>query len=229
MHYLPRERMLDARAQAGPVQRAELEALLEKLAAFYATTTRATWDGSEYRQHLERQIRTNTADLLAHESLPDRATVKQVASSQLAFLRDAQRMLEDRLRRGRVVDAHGDLRPEHILLGEAPQIIDCLEFSAELRMLDTAEEIAFLALECTVLGRSDVAREIVALYRKISKDAVPRPLLDFYYCRRAMVRALLSLWHLDEPLPEPLRTIWLRRARWYLDAAHSAAAGASVE
>jgi aminoglycoside phosphotransferase family enzyme len=222
MHYLPRERMLDARAQAGPIERAELQTLLEKLAAFYATTTRAAWDGSEYRHHLEQQIRTTAADLLAHGSLRDRAAVEQIASLQLAFLRDSPRMLDDRCSHGRVVDAHGDLRPEHIWLGDTPQIIDCLEFSSELRLLDTAEEIAFLALECTVLERRDLAREIVALYREIAHDDVPRAQFDFYYSRRAFVRALLSLWHLDEPLAEPERARWLARASWYLDAARSA-------
>jgi aminoglycoside phosphotransferase family enzyme len=222
MHYLPRERMLDARAQAGPIRRAELQTLLEKLAAFYAATSRAAWDGAEYRHHLELQIRTTAANLLAHASLGDRAAVKQIASLQLAFLRDSPHMLDERLSQGRVVDAHGDLRPEHILLGETPQIIDCLEFSSELRLLDTAEEITFLALECKVLGRSDLAREIVALYREISKDEAPRPLLDFYYSRRAIVRALLCLWHLDEPVREPVRAHWLGRAGWYLDAARAA-------
>jgi aminoglycoside phosphotransferase family enzyme len=142
-------------------------------------------------------------------------------------LRDSGQVLGDRCSHGRIVDAHGDLRPEHILLGDDPQIIDCLEFSAELRMLDTAEEIAFLALECTALGRRDLAREVVALYREIGRDDVPQPLFDFYYGRRALVRALLSLWHLDEPLAEPLRAHWLGRASWYLEVARAALVGAA--
>mgnify|MGYP006202207167 CR=1 FL=1 len=38
---------------------------------------------------------------------------------------------------GRIVEGHGDLRPEHIYLGTPPAIIDRLEFSMELRTLDT--------------------------------------------------------------------------------------------
>jgi aminoglycoside phosphotransferase family enzyme len=222
MHCLPRERMLDARAQAGEIPRGELGKLLEKLTAFYARAPRASWSSSAYRRHLEQHIHTTSAELLAHNALHDRSLVEQIARAQRAFVRDSGQVLGDRCSQGRIVDAHGDLRPEHILLGDDPQIIDCLEFSAELRLLDTAEEIAFLALECTVLGRSDLACEIVAIYRELAHDEAPQPLLDFYYSRRALVRALLCLWHLDEPLPEPLRAHWLERARWYLDAACAA-------
>jgi aminoglycoside phosphotransferase family enzyme len=225
MHYLRREHMLDARAQAGRIARSDLEKLLEKLAAFYAHAPCAPWNSDAYRRHLEQHIRTTSAELLAHDPLHDRSLVEQIATAQLAFLRDSSELLGDRCSQRRIVDAHGDLRPEHILLGDDPQIIDCLEFSAELRLLDTAEEIAFLALECTVLGRSDLAREIVALYREIGRDDVPQPLFDFYYSRRALVRALLSLWHMDEPLAEPLRAHWFGRTRWYLEAARAALVG----
>jgi aminoglycoside phosphotransferase family enzyme len=225
MHCLPRDRMLDARAQAGQIPRGELQRLLEKLTAFYARAPRASWNSDAYRQHLEQHILATSAELLAHNALPDRGLVEQVAGAQLAFVNDSGRMLGDRCSQRRIVDAHGDLRPEHILLGDDPQIIDCLEFSAQLRLLDSAEEIAFLALECTVLGRSDLAREIVALYREIGRDDVPQPLFDFYYSRRALVRALLSLWHLDELLADPLRAHWLGRARWYLEAGRAALVG----
>ena len=222
MHYLPRERMLDARALAGPIPRADLQTLLEKLAAFYARTAKAPWNGAEYQQRLEQHIAATGAELLGHKSLRDHSLVEHVVAAQRAFLDKAARMLDDRCRRGRIVDAHGDLRPEHILLGPAPQIIDCLEFSSELRLLDTAEEIAFLALECAALGRSGLAREIVMLYRTIARDEVAPTLLAFYCSRRALVRALLSVWHLDEPLAEPLRVHWLERTRWYLHAARAA-------
>jgi aminoglycoside phosphotransferase family enzyme len=227
MHYLPRDRMLDARAQAGPIPRAELRTLLEKLTAFYTRSARAPWNGREYGRHLERQIDTTAAELLGHEALRDRALVERIAAAQRAFLKSSERILDDRCAQGRIVDAHGDLRPEHILLGPNPQVIDCLEFSAELRLLDTAEEIAFLALECTVLGRSDLAREIITTYCTVARDEAPQPLFDFYSSRRALVRAQLSLWHLDEPLPEPMRAHWLERARWYLDTARAALEGAA--
>ena len=116
-----------------------------------------------------------------------------------------------------------------MLLGDPPQIIDCLEFSAELRLLDTAEEIAFLALECTDLGQSDLAARIVRLYRELCRDPIPEPLFDFYYSQRALARARSCAWHLDEPLTEERRAHWSARTERYLEAARLAverAAGA---
>jgi len=224
MHRLPRERMLDARAAAGPVGSDELRKLIAKLAAFYSRTSRAPWDGAQYRLHLERHIRAQGEQLLTYRSLLGAGRIESVVAAELASLRTGTAAFEARCTRGRVVDAHGDLRPEHILLGDEPQVIDCLEFSAELRLLDTAEEIAFLALECTQLGRADLAREVVAIYRELCDDPVPERLFDFYYVRRALVRALLCAWHLGEPLSEPLRHHWRERAKTYLEAALAAIA-----
>ena len=55
-------------------------------------------------------------------------------------------MLLGRLRRRHIVDGHGDLRPEHIWLGDEVKIIDCIEFNARLRAIDPLEEIACLDL-----------------------------------------------------------------------------------
>ncbi len=67
------------------------------------------------------------------------------ASDSVAVL-DSQAMLFDqRVHAGRVIEAHGDLRPEHICLEPDPQIIDCLEFSLDFRLLDSADELAFLS------------------------------------------------------------------------------------
>jgi aminoglycoside phosphotransferase family enzyme len=57
-------------------------------------------------------------------------------------------LLLRRLESARVVEGHGDLRPEHVCLGSTPRIIECLESRAELRLLDPSDELAFLAMEC---------------------------------------------------------------------------------
>ena len=61
-------------------------------------------------------------------------------------------MLAKRVRDRRIIDGHGDLRPEHIWLGDPVKIIDCLEFNPRLRAVDPFDEIAFLSLECERLG-----------------------------------------------------------------------------
>jgi hypothetical protein len=52
-------------------------------------------------------------------------------------------LLLRRLESARVVEGHGDLRPEHVCLGSTPRIIECLESRAELRLLDPSDKLAF--------------------------------------------------------------------------------------
>ena len=56
-----------------------------------------------------------------------------------------------RMSEGRIIECHGDLRPEHICLAPKPVIIDRVEFSRDLRIMDVAEELSSLSLECDIL------------------------------------------------------------------------------
>jgi aminoglycoside phosphotransferase family enzyme len=111
------------------------------------------------------------------------------------------------------------LRPEHICLGTDPQIIDCLEFSAALRLLDAAEEMAFLALECERIGCKQVGRRIYETYVRRQSDPAAADLYEFYRSVRAVVRALLCAWHLSDDVDAQTHALWDTRARWYLDVA----------
>ena len=71
---------------------------------------------------------------------------------QRRFLTERAKLLAERVRTRHIVDGHGDLRPEHICLGDPVRIIDCLEFNARLSMVDPFDEIAFLCVECERLG-----------------------------------------------------------------------------
>ena len=99
-----------------------------------------------------------------------------------------------------------------------------LEFSAELRQLDAAEELSFLDLECELRGRADIGRCLLELYASTCADKVPEPLFHFYRSRRALVRAFLSAWHIEETRDSQALDRWLSQTRWYI-----AEAAASIE
>jgi aminoglycoside phosphotransferase family enzyme len=226
MRRLPREQTLREAAARGAAGDAELFPVVDKLASFYARTARAPWDGREYREHLAAEIEEDSRELAAPDLGVDWPRIRAVTEAQLRFIRDRASLLEARIAAGRVVDAHGDLRPEHVFLGDPPEIIDCLEFSANLRLLDTAEEIGFLALECERLGFGATGARIVELYRRRCADDVPPELTGFQRSRRALVRALLGILHLRDSLTSDAIERWRRRADWYLDAAEAAMLGA---
>jgi aminoglycoside phosphotransferase family enzyme len=111
----------------------------------------------------------------------------------------------------RVVDGHGDLKPEHVWLGRPLQIIDCLEFDRSLRRCDPLEELALLTVEMERLGRK---RSAVALLPGYQRRNAPLPgtLWQFYLSHRAATRAKLAAWHIGDPqYPDPRP--WRRRAR----------------
>lgn len=219
MRRLPPDRALDRLAAAGRVEDAQLHALLAKLTRFYATSIRAPWDGRAYRRALAGEITRTAAELVSPVFCLDAARVGQIAA-ELAHRLDADaQTFHQRVADGRVVDAHGDLRPEHVFMLAEPQIIDCLEFSAELRLQDSAAEIAFLALECDRLGHSKIGARILEHYRECSHDECTRSLLQFYRASRAFVRAKVAAWHLEGELTADARAAWSDRAGWYLDAA----------
>lgn len=75
------------------------------------------------------------------------------AAGAIAQAHRLRRLVESRVDDGLFVEAHDDLRPEYIFLLEPePVIIDCLEFNRALRILDPADDLGFLALECERLG-----------------------------------------------------------------------------
>jgi aminoglycoside phosphotransferase family enzyme len=219
MRRLDRGRMLDVRLASGRVTRADLERVAARLADFYAAEQPAISDGTVLTARLEAQVRANHAVLAAL----DRRAADALRDDQLAFLARRRDWLEARASGGCVIEAHGDLRPEHVLPDDPPAVIDCLEFDRQLRIMDRAEELAFLELECGRLGAPDAGRLIADACLARLHDAVPAGLGRFYRSHRAATRAKLYSWRASEPDGSPQH--WLATARAYLALAGEAAAG----
>jgi aminoglycoside phosphotransferase family enzyme len=216
MRRLPATRMLDRAAIGDAVPTSKVRELAVLLARFHTTATRRPMGPRTYVARLERRIRVNRRALAARTWGLDLASVARACASQQRFIAEARHLLGPRGRR--VAEVHGDLRPEHVCLGPPLCVIDCLEFDRHLRTLDPLEEIAFLALECRLLGAPRLAARLVAAYRQASGDPAPDALLWFYMGCRALNRAKLAAWHLrDRSRMDAGR--WRDRARGYLTEA----------
>ena len=214
MRRLDRDRMLDAALARGDASEQSLQRVLDLLTAFYASSEPAISDTSSYVRRLEHQAEAN-AQVLESLHVERAATL---LGRQRAFLASRQPWLEARVARGCVIEAHGDLRPEHILLAEPPAVIDCLEFDLNLRILDRAEELCFLELECARLGHAATGQWLLrSCLARLSDDA-PAPLLHFYRSHRAATRAKLYTWRAREP-DGGTPAEWLERSGQYLETA----------
>jgi uncharacterized protein len=229
MRRLPASRMLDQLIGAGGPRPAEIERLAARLAAFFKHAERRPQTDTAYRSRLRREIHRNAHELGARDLRLRRRLVDGVIRVQLDFL--ARHPGAFAGRGARLIDGHGDLRPEHVSLGGSSRgvrVIDCLEFDRGLRRLDPAEEIAFLALECARLGASEAAAGMIRRYLGASGDAAPPALLHFYASRRAALRAQLASWHLRDAAFAGQWREWRARAHSYLEDARRHAQSAAA-
>ncbi len=220
MRRLPLERMLDTAMAAGKVPDAELDAVAHLLADFYHNQPTEAVAAIAFRRTLEHDVRANRQVLLEPQYGLTDGLVEPMIDAQLALLRDEPQLFDQRVAEGRIVEGHGDLRPGHVYLGPPPQIIDCLEFNRELRVVDPLDELGYLAVECSLREREAVGLYLIARYADLSGDPAPPRLLAFYQSRRACLRARLCLRHImsAEALTD---AAWRRRAGDYLTLARN--------
>jgi aminoglycoside phosphotransferase family enzyme len=224
MRRLPSRRMLDYLISRGEVQRVDVVSVAERLAAFYRRAPRAHIEAKEYRARFIRDIAEIVREVSALSPIP-KSRIAGVSEKLLRFVEHRADLLEERVREGKVVEAHGDLRPEHVCLLPQPVIIDCLEFEPLLRVLDPADELSFLSLECELLGGPAFIEELLfELYSDRMGDPLPRALVGFYKAFRAFLRAKMAIWHLkDQDVKNTEK--WTSKSERYLEAAERLASG----
>ncbi|SDF57344.1 Aminoglycoside phosphotransferase family enzyme [Limimonas halophila] len=213
MRRLPADGFLENAILTGEVPREALADAADLLARFYRDRQPMPQDPDAYLDGLRSTLAANRDDLLNGPEHPvDPARIRALADTLDAAIGDRRELLAGRA--ARLVDGHGDLRPEHVHLGPPPAVIDCIEFNSAFRHNDPVEEIAFLGMECERLGATWVGPVILNAYTARTDDAPPAELVALYRAKRALLRAKLSLWHLDEAVPNPDK--WRDRTATYL-------------
>jgi len=222
MRRLPAEHMLDWLLEHERLQPEDVAAVARRLGDFFAAQPAIALGAGRHRMLLRQQLDLSRAMLARPEFGLPLQQIGAVHSAMERYLDDGAD-LAARVRMGRIVEGHGDLRPEHICLGAPPVIIDCLEFSRDLRLLDPFDEFAFLGLECARLGAPWVAPLLLQALAARLDDHPPMRLWHFYTALRACVRARLAVAHLLEPAPSRPQ-LWTPRALDYLARAGVACA-----
>jgi aminoglycoside phosphotransferase family enzyme len=218
MQRLDTRLMLDKRLSEGPALRPAIEGLADLLMRFYASASPDALTPDSYSDRFrgqfaeDRSVISQPCFRIDHQRA---AAVLDRLDSQLRALGGA---LCDRIASGCVIEGHGDLRPEHVWLGEPVRIIDRLEFNRNLRLVDPFDELAFLGMECAVAGVDWIGPLLIRSARSALRKPAPSELVQFYHASRAVLRARLSLAHLfDETPRDPER--WEPQAERYLDQA----------
>jgi aminoglycoside phosphotransferase family enzyme len=201
----------------------QLQGLLVTLGQFYRRAKPVPVAPAAHPAEWQRRLSDNRRILFEPRFGLPSGLIRSIDRAQRRFLSHRAKLLTQRVLKRRLVDGHGDLRPEHIWLEDRVRIIDCLEFNARLRTVDPFDEIAFLGLECERLGAAWVGDYLRRGMVHALHDRLPPELFLFYRCYRASLRARLAIAHLTEPNPRTPEK-WPRLARAYLRIAAKDAA-----
>lgn len=218
MRRLDERRMLENFIREGSLSCSQLNRLAAVLACFYARARPSLMNAEVFLADWQRKILANQRVLSDPRLAVDYAVRTRIDRALRRFVNECSDLLIDRIRSRRIIDGHGDLRPEHIWLGEPLAIIDCLEFSQALRTVDPFDELAFLAIECERLGADFPGDYLTEKVGYFLRDRISPQLQAFYRCYRATTRARLAFAHLLEPDPRSPEK-WPAQGRAYLDVA----------
>lgn len=217
---LPRDRMLDHAIRHDRIDEDRLREAARRLGRFYRDADPVSDEPAEYVGRLRALVQENREELARPEFGLETSRAGDVGRMLERYLDEREEDVRSRVRAGRVVEGHGDLRPEHVCLREEPVFIDCVEFERDFRVVDPVDELAFLDVECELLGAPGVGVVFLDEYRSLADDDPPDGLVEFYRSHRAYLRAKLTIWHLrDDGVAEEDRQRWHDRTNEYLDLA----------
>ena len=202
MVQMDRSRQMDRLLDQDLVEADQVRALARHLAAFYAQA-----DSGPQVEFMGRwqQVRINVEENFRQTEAYQEVTVsparwRAIRDYSLEFLLAKREIFQRRAAQGLIRDCHGDLHSGNINLPAQgkPIIFDCIEFNQRFRCQDVACDLAFLAMDLDYRGRPDLSRELVEEYVRASGDQGVWELLDFFKCYRAMVRAKVYGFEVDD-------------------------------
>ena len=222
MKRLPAECMLDEMVRRQTVTEATIDRVARRLEEFHRTAERGpaidawgTWD--QIRRNWDENF-TQTSPYVGRSI--GAATYEHLQRWIERRLTQDRAMFDGRVRDGRVVDGHGDVRGESVCVTNGICIFDCIEFNDRFRCCDVASEVAFLAMDLDSLGRPDLGYYFAERYQTHAADPGLFRLLPFYRCYRAYVRGKVLSFRLDEPeFSETDKRRAAERAAVYFDLA----------
>lgn len=228
MARLPEEAMMNRVIATGGVERKHLDTIIDILVPFY----RQADGGGRVRangrpQAVARNIYDNFAQtkrFIGGTALGTGrfARIKAFAES---FLR-REELFAERIAAGCIRDCHGDLYSGNICLADKISIFDCIEFNENLRFIDYAADVAFLAMDLDFHGYAGLSDYFIDRFIAAMGDPGLRRMLNFYKCYRAYVRGKVGVLTAADPgLAEHKAEAAMATAAKYFQLAETYAAG----
>ncbi|MEM2908741.1 MAG: hypothetical protein QW171_01120 [Candidatus Bilamarchaeaceae archaeon] len=193
MKRLPEDRRMDRLLERNVVSSVDVEKIAEIVADFHSKIDIIT----DLRYGSPEVVKQQVDDLALHKDAIERAcdmgdAVDFALKKTNEFMEKNRGLFLKRQNDGRIKDCHGDLHSANIFLTEKIYIFDCIEFNKDFRYIDTASEIAFMAMDLDAFEKEELSKAFVEKYIKLTGDKELLLLLDYYKCYRANVRAKVA-------------------------------------
>ena len=205
MRRLPEECRLSAIASRGEELTGRLLAIAEALVSFHRSAARSPEiSHAATAEALREDWEANfiETDRFVGTVL-DESDEAEIRRRAFRWVDGRDGLLASRIATGRVCDGHGDLQADDIFcLDDGVRILDCIEFSDQLRYVDVCADVAFLAMDLERLRHPEAAARFLLSYQELADDWFPESLLHHYLATRAYVRAKVSCLQADQGAPD---------------------------
>lgn len=194
MQRFPSDCLVPRLLAAGRITPQQIDDLADRIAAFHERCAVAGAD-SEFgtAAGVIVPVRENFRTLrgLLHE--PWKSVNERVAESVERQIPQLEARFDERHAGGAVRECHGDLHLGNMFLDrDHITVFDGIEFNAAFRWVDVISEVAFAVMDFDDRGRPDLGWRFLNRWLEATGDFDGVPLLPFYLCYRAMVRAKVA-------------------------------------
>ena len=143
---------------------------------------------------IRQRVMQNFEQVLQHTDDAEITSLcNQIRTWSEAALDKRSKLIAQRKQQGSVRECHGDMHMANIILPEGePVIYDCIEFSEDLRWIDTISEVAFLYMDLDFHQQHKLALRFLNEYLSRNGDYAGLGMLCIYLVYRAMVRAKVN-------------------------------------
>ena len=200
MRRLPEDRMLDHLLRENKVDETSIREIAGTIARFHSMTEKSDEIDSygsitTITGNWEENFR-QVADFVGTTiEAKDLGLIREWVRG---FLTEKKDLFNNRISGGFIRDCDGDIHAENICLADKVYIFDCIEFNKRFRYIDTAADIAFLAMDFDYHNKSKFADVFVDAYISASGDSGLINVLDFYKIYRAFVRGKVESFRLND-------------------------------
>ncbi len=213
MRQFEQEQLLGHVLDRGQLDASHIDNLIDQVNAFHKTIERAPAESPYATPALiEQQALDNFPPLLTGTRIgEENGRVSKLRSWFIDAFTAHRATFDARRHEGRVRECHGDMHLGNMFLeGGRVVVFDGIDFNAELRWIDLASEVAFLAMDLEDRGAPAFAHRFLNGYLEQSGDYGMLPVLPFYLAYRALVRAKVAAIRLGQDAQTEEETTGLR-------------------